>query len=178
MTSNYEDFGPLKVGKKVKVKVETNKYDLEITIDKYKIVYNAEGFDCCNWADAVIKRTKIMSLWGKKTFDVGYVKEIKLDFGKDIVQEVSKKTGKIWEHVVNGKIIQVPETYYTYKILKEKDLSEDWWLKDPETKTGNVFTLTLNKNTKLLFFNGNNEGYYNWDFLIYEGDKLLFKSSL
>ena len=40
MTSNYEDFEPLKLGKKVKVKVETftGKNDMEITVDKYKIV--------------------------------------------------------------------------------------------------------------------------------------------
>lgn len=48
--------------------------------------------------------------------------------------------------------------------------------------TDNVFTLTLNKDTKLYFLNGNNEnGYYSWDFMIYrmgEEDELLFKSSL
>lgn len=176
MTSNYEDFEPLKVGKKVKVRVETLKNDLEVTIDKYKIVYDAAGFDCCNWPDALIKRKKTISLWDKKTFDVGYVKEIKLDFGKDIIQRVSKKTGKVWESKVDGKIIRVPETYWGYKIVKEKDLPDNWWKN--KDLTDNVFTLTLNKDTKLLFFNGNNEGYYNWDFLIYEENKLLFKSSL
>lgn len=65
-----------------------------------------------------------MSLW--LLFDIGYVEEIKLDFGKDIIQRVSRKTGKVWESIVDGKIFKIPETYWRYKIVNNKDLPQKW----------------------------------------------------
>lgn len=158
MTSNYKDFKPLPVNKKVKIKIIDHEKDcdLKVIIDRYKILFNSQTWNCCNWPYAIIKRKKVMGLWDKKTFNVGYVKDIRLDFGKDIIEQ---------------------KKLFQYKIVEEKVLEDKWWNYE-QKYTDNVFTVNLNKNTKLLFFNGNNNGFYNYDFLIYEDEKLLFKSSL
>lgn len=93
-----------------------------------------------------------------KTYNLGYVGEMKLDFGKDFVQ----KKSKTWSGRLNFALPK-KEPHFPY---------------DEQVFTENVFTLSWGDGNKLLFFNGNNNGYYNYDLMIYEDEKLLFKSSL
>ena len=158
VTADYEKLKPLKVDKKVKMKARyTEKYDYELTIGKYTIIYREQG-SCCNWPGILLKRKKTVEVDYDKTYDLGHVGDMKLDYGKDFV-EIKSKT---WPGRLNfGLLKKEPEYPYDEKIL-----------------TDNVFTLSWGNGNKLLFFNGNNNGYYNYDLMIYEGDNLLFKSSL
>ena len=156
MTSDYENFPPLNIKKNIKINIEFVKGALILKFDKYKVVFNPQSYNCCNWPGAWVKRKKILDLFEVKNLNMGYVKKIKLNFGKEII---------IRKDIKNKEII---------KIENNKNNSFD----DNSYKTTNVFSLTFDKNKKLLFCNGNNNGYYSYDFIIYKDDKIIFKSSL
>jgi hypothetical protein len=148
MTSNYEDFRHLPVKKDIKIKTHKERYLVKIQIDKYTIKFDKNVY-CCEIPGILIMRNgKTTDLKINKSYDIGYVNNIFLTYGDTYINLTNKKC--------------------LGKIINENNI------------TNNVFKLHLNhSDTELYFYNGNNEeGYYSHDFMIYEDDKLLFKSSL
>lgn len=146
------DFEKIKFDIKDKIILEYKFIDgnYNFFFNDYHIIFEGDS-PCCNWPDVILKKKNIIYLEDDKKYNLGYIKKIKLESCKDTIERFDN----------NDK----------YKIIKSKEFE------DGDYKTTNTFTLKFDNN-KLIFFNGNNNGYYNFDLIIYKNKKLIFKSSL
>lgn len=149
VTSDWEILGKMKVDRKIIMDVERDdKFNITMKIGKWRIVFDDDSGCICNWAGSLVKRKNTQYLVSGKKYDLGYIGNMELKYGRDWVKKHGDK----------------------YSLVK-KSKSDGY-----DNPTDNVFTLSW-KGGKLIFFNGNNNGFYNSDLLIYENDTLVFKNT-
>lgn len=155
MTADWEKIKPIKINDNVILTYQGyQKSRGEIfTFKDYEILFSNDQL-CCNWPGILLKKKRVINLDMDKLkkIDLGYINKVTLKYGEDFVKR-------------NNSF----ESHREYQFVN-KDTGK-------RHVTDNVFTLNFD-NTKLSFFNGNNEdGYYNNDFIIYKNKKMIFKSS-
>jgi len=154
MTADWEKIKPIKINDNLILTYQgyqKSRGDV-FTFKDYEILFDNMGH-CCNWPGILLKKKKIITLDMDKSkkIDLGYVNKITLKYGEDFVKR-------------NNSFESHREYQFVNKDTGKIDV------------TDNVFTLNFD-DKKLSFFNGNNNGYYNNDFIIYKNKKLIFKSS-
>ena len=168
MTADWEKIKPIKINDNVILTYQPNFKNILGKVYREKDVFKFKEYEvhfdnirhCCNWPGILLKKKKIIKIDinKPKKINLGYVNKIKLKYGEDFVESINDP----WE---NGPYENHNDFKFVNKDTKKRDI------------TNNVFTLNFD-DTKLSFFNGNNEdGYYSNDFIIYKNKKLIFKSS-